>query len=329
MTGAASCSVVVATRDRGAKIVPLLESLRRSDLDDFELVVVDQSADDATRTAMEPYLDDERFTYFHSATPGASRSRNLGIGRTTASLIAITDDDCTVPPDWLRQITSPLIGDRDLGVVFCSVVPMTEGGAGHTPHIVFERDRRITSVGEAWRAGRSGLCLGAGMAMRRAAFDDVGGFDEALGPGARFGASEDNDLSWRALEKGWATLHTGRVEVVHDGFRDLDAFRTLVVRDFYGVGGAAAKYLRTGRWRILGLVGWWLLRFGVLDPIRQVASGSRPTGFRRPYMLLRGLIDGLRLPVDRDTLMFVDESEVGAPPADGGAATHQLPSSPR
>jgi hypothetical protein len=165
--------------------------------------------------------------------------------------------------------------------------------------------------------------------MRRATFDDVGGFDEVVGPGARFGASEDNDLSWRALVEGWATLHTGRVAVVHDGFRDLDALRDLVVRDFYGVGGTAAKYLRTGRWRILGLVGWWLVRFGVLEPIHQVAAGRRPTGFRRPYMLLRGLIDGLRLPMDRDALMFVDETDVATPPADHRAASHQRPSSPR
>lgn len=310
MTGAPSCSVVVATRDRGAGIVPLLDSLRLSDVDDFELLVVDQSRDDATRTAMEPYFDDQRFKYVHLATPGASRARNLGVGRTTASLIAITDDDCTVPSDWLRRITSPLVDDADIGVVFCSVVPMTQGGVGHTPHIVFDRDRRITTVSEAWRLGRSGLCLGAGMAVRRSTFDDVGGFDEVLGPGARFGAAEDNDLSWRALAKGWATMHTSEVAVVHDGFRDVDALRDLVVRDFYGVGGTAAKYLRVGRWRILGLVGWWLMRFGVVEPIREVVAGRRPRGFRRPYMLVRGLADGLRAPLDHDTLTFVEADMV-------------------
>src|SRR5687767_5343358 len=78
------------------------------------------------------------------------------------------------------------------------------------------------SVRSAWRMGRRGLPLGAGMAVRRAAYDDLHGFDELLGPGAVFGAAEDNDLSWRGLLQGWATVYTGDVEVVHDGFRDLE-----------------------------------------------------------------------------------------------------------
>jgi glycosyltransferase involved in cell wall biosynthesis len=300
----------VATRDRGPKIVPLLDSIMASDLEDFELVVVDQSLDDATERAMAPAHDDSRLTYIRSTSTGLSRARNIAVAHTTAPLVAITDDDCIVPPEWLRLITAPLRDDPHVGVVFCSVRPVPVDEAGFTPHVIFTANRKLTTVAQAWKAGRGGLCLGAGMAVRRATFDDVGGFDGLLGAGAPFGALEDNDFSWRGLLKGWATYHTGDVTVMHDGFRNLDEFRVLVARDLFGVGGGAAKYLRTGRLGVMSLIGPWLWRFGIAEPGRDLLARRRPRGFRRPYMLIRGLIAGLRTPLDRQSLMY--ENNVAA-----------------
>lgn len=299
-----SCGVIVATRDRGTKIVQLLDSIMASDLDDFELVVVDQSTGDATETAMLPYRDDPRLTYVRSTAVGLSRARNLAISRTTAPYVAITDDDCVVPADWLRMITAPLRDDPEVGVVFCSVRPVPVDEPGFTPHVIFHANRKLTTAGEAWRAGRGGLCLGAGMAVRRTTFDELGGFDGLMGPGAKFGAAEDNDFSWRGLLKGWATYHTCDVTVMHDGFRSFDELRELVTRDFYGVGGGAAKYVRTGRLGVMSLVVPWLWHFGIAEPARDLLALRRPRGFRRPFMLLRGLIAGLRTPLDRDALMY-------------------------
>src|SRR5688572_22460876 len=85
-------AVVVATRDRGAKIVPLIQSIQASEVQDFELVIIDQSSSDATAQAVAPFLVDERIRYAHSCARGASRARNDGIALTTAPIIAITDD---------------------------------------------------------------------------------------------------------------------------------------------------------------------------------------------------------------------------------------------
>ncbi len=263
-----TCAAVVATRGRGDKIAALLESIMSSDLEDFELVIVDQSSDDSTERAVQPFCDDERLTYLHTEVVGVSRARNTGIALTTAPFIAITDDDCIVPTDWMRSITAPFVDDPGVGVVFCSVEPVPVDSPGYTPHIIFDQNRSITSAGAAWRAARGGLCLGAGMAVRRTAFDDAKGFDEIMGPGARFGACEDNDLVWRTLLAGWSMYQTGDVVVVHDGFRDLDDLRDLVIRDFYGVGGAVAKYLRSGKFGILAFVASWIWRLGIVAPTR-------------------------------------------------------------
>lgn len=299
-----ACSIVVATRNRGATLVPLVESVLAGTFSDFELVIVDQSLDDATEHALAPFLADDRLRYVRSTQTGLGRARNTGAAVTRAPVIAITDDDCIVPPDWLEAITRPFDEDPRVGVVFCTVCAVPVDAPGHTPQIEFTTTTTLTDLRAACAAARHGLPLGAGMAVRRATFDDVHGFDELLGAGARFGSIEDSDLSWRGLLHGWSTVHSATPVVVHDGFRDLEAMRELVIRDFYGVGGAVAKYVRARKWPVLWFFLSWLVRFGIVLPAQDVLAGRRPTGFRRPMMLARGFVDGLRTPFDRATLLY-------------------------
>lgn len=301
-------AVVVATRDRGRKIVALMESVLASEVHDFEMVIVDQSTDDVTRRALSPYLRDVRIRYLHSHLIGTSRARNLGVSATTAPIIVITDDDCVVPKCWLSTLGLPFQQHPDVGVVFCSVEPVPVDAPGLTPHIVFDGNFLIRDVRDLWRRSAKGFALGAGMAIRRTMFNDVRGFDELLGPGATFGAAEDNDLSWRGLMRGWLTFLCADVAVVHDGFRTLDEVRSLVDRDMYGVGGALSKYLRVGKWEVAVLLASLVLRLGVVEPGRDLVAGRRPRGFRRPFMLLRGVADGLRKPINSTHLTFASNS---------------------
>jgi glycosyltransferase involved in cell wall biosynthesis len=297
-------AVVVATKDRGSKIVALLESIGLSDTDDYELVVVDQSTADDTEKAMAPFLADPRITYARSSVPGTSRARNRGIAITTAPYIVITDDDCTVPPNWLTAICHPFEVHESVGVVFCNVEPVPVAELGVTPQVHFPANRVITSVRDVWGTSSHGLALGAGMAIRRAMLADVQGFDEVLGPGATFPAAEDNDLAWRGLLRGWWTYHTPDVAVIHDGFRPMAELRQLVTRDFLGVGGTAAKYLRVRQWQVLRFLLSWIVQFGVVEPARDVLARRRPRGLRRPYMMVRGVFRGLRTPFDPATIRY-------------------------
>ena len=306
--GSARYAIIIATKDRGSKIVPLLESIARQTAPDFELVIADQSLADDTEKAVAPFLTDPRMRYVRSTERGLSRGRNLAISHTTAPYLVITDDDCIVPPEWLAAITRPFDERTHTGVVFCSVAAVPTEELGHTPHVIFEQDRLLTTVGSAWRAARRGLPLGAGMAVRRSMYDQLGGFDELLGPGGTFGASEDSDLSWRGLLHGWSTAHIGSVTVMHDGFRDLEELRALVDRDFYGVGGALAKYLRAEPWKVrlqaALFIAWWACWFGLVLPGQDALHGRRPRGFRRPVMLARGVVGGLRTPMERPDLLY-------------------------
>jgi hypothetical protein len=62
---------------------------------------------------------------------------------------------------------------------------------------------------------------GASFAVRRAAFDAVGGFDERLGPGAR-AHGEEHDLLLRLREAGWRAVIADAPPVEHVAWRDPD-----------------------------------------------------------------------------------------------------------
>ncbi|MGD9667555.1 MAG: glycosyltransferase family 2 protein [Hyphomicrobiaceae bacterium] len=302
MDSVPSFAVIVATRNRGAKIAGLLNSIVGSVTTDFEAVIVDQSTNQDTYRTIEPFLSDARIRYVHSELPGTSRARNRGIALTRAPLIAITDDDCIVPPDWLSALTQPFLDDPRIGVVFGNVDAVPVNEPGHTPTIHFNSSRTVSELRMVWSSPH--LSLGASMAIRRAILEDVGGFDEHLGPGATFQAAEDNDLAWRALIAGWRIRENAEVSVLHDGFRTLDELRELVKRDFYGVGGTIAKYIKGGYWRVNILLFSCLVEFGIVEPFTAILMRRFPRGLRRPYMLLRGLRDGLKTPMDKRSLCY-------------------------
>ena len=85
-------------------VVDTVSSILANTHPNFELVVVDQSKDNETLEALKPFGTDPRLRYVKIATIGKGNALNAGLTETKGSVIAITDDDCTVPPNWLENI---------------------------------------------------------------------------------------------------------------------------------------------------------------------------------------------------------------------------------
>jgi GT2 family glycosyltransferase len=110
--------------------------------------------------------------------------------------------------------------------------------------VKFERHAAVLTA-----ASRGTLGHSANMAIRRAAFQAVGGFDERLGPGTRFRAAEDNDLFDRLFAAGFEGRYEPDVLGWHEQWRSR---RELVKLEWsYGVGTGArlAKLARSDRSR--------------------------------------------------------------------------------
>ena len=88
------------------------------------LTVIDQSTTDDTREVLEPIAAaDGGSRYVHSTEAGLSRAYNTGIAASSGEVIAFTDDDCIVPPDWLRTIVTAFAADPDGDLLYGQVIP--------------------------------------------------------------------------------------------------------------------------------------------------------------------------------------------------------------
>jgi glycosyltransferase involved in cell wall biosynthesis len=102
-------SVVLATYNRAASLQITLKSfakLRIPPTLDWELLIVDNNSNDSTAATVLRYIDRHgpRVRYIFEGKQGRSAALNAGIAAAQGQVIAFTDDDVVLDPDWLAQI---------------------------------------------------------------------------------------------------------------------------------------------------------------------------------------------------------------------------------
>jgi glycosyltransferase involved in cell wall biosynthesis len=95
-------SVVVPAYNEEENITACLESLNRQTLHrtGYEIIVVDGNSKDRTRELAAPLAD----TVFVQTSKRVGGARNDGAMRAKGEIVAFTDADCVIPPDWLERI---------------------------------------------------------------------------------------------------------------------------------------------------------------------------------------------------------------------------------
>jgi len=120
-------SVILPTYNRATSLRATLESFSRlslpSDLK-WELLVVDNNSTDGTHEVIETLAKSASFPvrYVWEKRQGRSAALNAGIAIAKGDIIAFTDDDVLLHPDWLSSLKSTF--DRfDCAAVAGRVVP--------------------------------------------------------------------------------------------------------------------------------------------------------------------------------------------------------------
>jgi glycosyltransferase involved in cell wall biosynthesis len=296
-----SVSALVCTRNRPDSLLRTIRSLLRPDGAAFELVVMDQSDGAESERALAVFAADRRLRYVRSAARGKGAALNEGLRLARGAIVVCTDDDCEAPPGWIVDMARVMDAQPRAAVVFCNVLADPyDRTAGYVPAYERHSDRELSSITDA----RRGLGLGAGMALRRQAVLDFGGFDETFGPGSRFRSGDDWDISLRALLGGWHVYDTASVSILHHGFRTMAEGREHALRDWIAIGALCAKPIRAGHVSAVTLAAWLFVVEALWPPLRDVFRGRRPSGLSRIVGFVRGFTGGLMTPVDRRTLLF-------------------------
>ena len=301
--GAPQASALVCTRDRSEHIGRALRSILANTHPDFELIIVDQSADDATERAVSTFSD-RRVRYLRSQTKGVSHAKNVGLAMARAEFVAMTDDDCEVPADWLLRMTDIFVSHPRVAAVFSDVVPPVKGHRCYLPISVWGETAIIQAVGKWIPSDGVNIGIGASMALRRSVVQGMGGFDALLGAGGQFYSAEDTDITLRLLLGGHAIYRMSDVRVLHHGFRSLSDGRHLIRCSLFGVAAACAKLLRCGHWSIAPFFVGIFLRMVFFPFFRSMAHLHKPPVLGRALYLARGFGQGWRAPIDRERQVF-------------------------
>ncbi len=253
-------SINLATFDRPDDLRNCLTCLLAQKTDrDVEIVVVDNHPSSNLTPPVVAEFSGVRLV--RESRQGLAYARNTGFVACTGDIIIATDDDVTIPDDWLEKLVAPF-ARADVMIVTGNVLPLQLEtpsqqffekygglGRGFAPKEVsaewFESSPRYAMP--TWSLGAT-----ANAAFRSTIFShlEIGLMDEALGPGMPSGVGEDTYLFYKTIKAGYTLLYEPAAYLWHKHRKEPKALR----RQLYGYSKGHVSYnlttwLRDGDWR--------------------------------------------------------------------------------
>jgi GT2 family glycosyltransferase len=217
-------SIIVPTFRRPDALGETLTALLALDYpaDRYEVIVVDDGADEVTARVVEQFRDREISLKLESQHQrGAACARNRGARTACGELLLFCDDDMLVPPTLLRAHLACHERHRSAAVASTfELAPELMAVLRATPfgRYRISLERRFLDEGRGGPLENDPGCLhmlmlsAAILSLPRELFWSIGGFDQDF-PTA---GAEDQDLSMRARAAGVLLLLDTRIRCVHN-----------------------------------------------------------------------------------------------------------------
>ncbi len=221
--GEIALTAVICTYNRYDLLPEAIESLLKQDVpaDLFEIIVVDNSADQAAATRFGGrYAGLSNLTYLVETKPGLSNARNRGTAAAVGRVVAFIDDDARACPSWAKGLLHAHTAfEGRAGIVGGPIVPrwidekptwIGEPMLGYLTVIDLGHELRELSAGE-WLAG-------CNISFDRVSLIAAGGFSTRLG---RMGSestllsNEEIEASERVRAMGKLAIYTPKAVVEH------------------------------------------------------------------------------------------------------------------
>jgi len=211
-------SVVIPSWNGSAWLDVVLPTLERQRFRDFEAIVVDNGSTDGSAEQLR-----ERRPWVHvvalSRNLGFAAAVNRGIERARGEYVALVNNDMELHEDFLGALVAGLDSSPGAASVTAKMLTLDArdviDGAGDVLRwsgVVMPRGRGERDRGQYDAPAEVFSACGGAALYRRAAFDEVGLFDEAF-----FAQMEDVDWGFRARLKGHGCRYVPGAVVYHAG----------------------------------------------------------------------------------------------------------------
>lgn len=168
-------SVIIPVYNDADGLRRALASVREQSMGDFEIIVIDDGSTDDLNAVLVAAQDDRLRLLQHDTNRGAAAARNTGIRAASGEFIAFLDSD----DEWLSEKLALQLA------YMCSSADRLCSYTGYYRHRYWDQ-QSVTHFGHSsgnwYRRMHWGCDLSPGstLMVRRAAFDEVGQFDEEL-----------------------------------------------------------------------------------------------------------------------------------------------------
>lgn len=202
-------SLILATINRTEENERFIRSLDRQDYRNIELIIVDQNCDDRLIPLIKEFKESLDIIHVRSNT-GLSRARNVGISYCSGDIVAFPDDDCWYPPELISKIISTIKTCEQIDVFTCQAVDESYRTLSRQSKQDVYEILKPDVIGK-------GIAISFCLFFRKSVVDKVGQFDEEIGVGADtpYGAGEESDYLYRALDNGFRVFHFPEFKIFH------------------------------------------------------------------------------------------------------------------
>jgi GT2 family glycosyltransferase len=201
--------VAVPTLAAGEVLEACLRALESQTVDEFEVVVIDNSGTGRVQ-ACNPQAFRHVRVISNSCNVGFGAAVNQAFRASTAPYVATLNDDAVAGPRWLEGLLADAEAHPRTGM-FASEVRLTGTGDLDSAGMLIASDgsSKQASLTPSRDAGAL-LPSGSAALYRRAMLDQIGLFDESF-----FLYCEDTDLGLRAQWAGWGCRYVPGAVVEH------------------------------------------------------------------------------------------------------------------
>jgi len=219
-------TVILCTYNRCQTLANTLSRVASSKLPEsveWEVLVVDNNSSDQTRDVVHGFCSwyPGRFRYVFEPQTGKSFALNTGVCQARGDVLAFIDDDVTVGPHWLQDLTAPLRGGDYAGVAG-PILPAEaftppKWLALDGPHAMKHVFCAYFNLGDKPRELNEPP-YGANMAFRKKMFEKYGQFRTDLGPSPNREIprpNEDTEFGRRLLAAGERLWYQPSAVVYH------------------------------------------------------------------------------------------------------------------
>ncbi|MFW6008624.1 MAG: glycosyltransferase family 2 protein [archaeon] len=274
-------SLVLCTINRKNKVKKFLESLKKQNYNNFELIVVDQNSDNRLKLLLNKYSCFFNIKHI-KAKKGLSKARNVGLAQVKGDIIAFPDDDCEYPSELLFKINELFKKNES----FDGITGRAVDFEGNTSSGNFDNKKGLINKFNSWQRAISFTIF-----IKKEVANVVGEFDESLGVGSGtiWQSAEETDYIIRCVEKGFKIYYNPTIKVFHPS--KSNSFNKKLYLRSYKYGCGMGKVLKKHKFP------HWILLYYLLRSTGGLMKSLLTLNFKKAYnyfYIIRGRIRGWR-----------------------------------